>query len=76
MSFKAYLKNIEIKTGKSPADFRNLAKEKGFTQDGKLADGVKAGVIIDWLRTDFHLGHGHAMAIVALLNGSKREDSA
>lgn len=76
MSFNTYLKNIEAKTGKSPADFRNLAKEKGFTQDGKLADGVKAGMIVNWLMKDFHLGHGHAMAIVALLNGSKREDGA
>jgi len=55
-------------------DFRNLAKQKGFTQDGKLADGVKAGMIVNWLMTDFQLGHGHAMAIVALLSGSKCED--
>lgn len=49
MSFNAYLKNIEAKTGKSPADFRNLANQKGFTQDGKLAEGVKAGMIVNWL---------------------------
>ena len=76
MSFDAYLKNIEAKTGKSPSDFRNLAKQEGFTQDGKLADGVKAGMIVNWLMTDFQLGHGHAMAIVALLSGSKCEDGA
>jgi hypothetical protein len=76
MSFNAYLKNIEAKTGKSPSDFRNLAEAKGFTQDGHLAEGVKAGTIVNWLKTDFQLGHGHAMAIVALLNGSKHEDSA
>jgi hypothetical protein len=76
MSFQAYLKNIQSKTGKSPADFRALAEKKGFTKGGQLAAGVKAGAIIKWLKDDFELGHGHAMAIVALLKGTKGEDSA
>ena len=76
MSFQGYLATIEAKTGKSPADFRRLAEEKGFTQYGHLAAGVKAGAVVDWLRADFQLGHGHAMAIFALLKGSKNEDSA
>ncbi|HET7537346.1 MAG TPA: DUF4287 domain-containing protein [Candidatus Didemnitutus sp.] len=71
MSFQAYLTNIQAKTGKSPDDFRALAAKKGFTQDGKLAPGVKAGAIVAWLKKDFKLGHGHAMAIVALLKGMK-----
>jgi len=74
MSFQAYLTNIESKTGKSPADFRRLAEEKGFTQHGRLASGVKAGAIVRWLKEDFQLGHGHAMAIFALLKGGKCED--
>lgn len=69
MSFQAYLRNIETKTGKSPDDFRRLAAEKGFAENGELAKGIKAGAIIDWLKADFQLGHGHAMAIVALLKG-------
>jgi hypothetical protein len=32
---------------------------------------VKAGEIVQWLKADFDLGHGHAMAIVALLKGKK-----
>ena len=76
MSFQAYLANIQAKTGKSAADFRALAELKGFTHDGKLAAGVKAGAIVNWLKEDFELGHGHAMAIVALLKGSKCEESA
>lgn len=76
MSFQAYLTNIQAKTGKSPADFRSLAKEKGFTKNGTLAAGVKAGVVVQWLKEEFALGHGHAMAIVALLKGTKSEDSA
>ena len=73
MSFQAYLTNIQTKTGKSPADFRALAEKKGFTKGGQLAPGVKAGAVIKWLKDDFQLGHGHAMAIFALLKGVKRE---
>jgi hypothetical protein len=32
---------------------------------------VKAGAVVAWLKADFALGHGHAMAIVALLKGKK-----
>jgi len=74
MSFQAYLTNIEAKTGKSPSDFRKLAEERGFTKQGQLVDGIKVGVIVDWLKSEFQLGHGHAMAIVALLKGSKSEE--
>ena len=73
MSFQAYLDNIQTKTGKTPADFRKLAAGKGFTENGALKAGVKAGDIIAWLKKDFDLGHGHAMAIVALLKGAKKE---
>ena len=71
MSFQAYLDNIEARTGKSPADFKKLAKEKGFLSGGKLRADVKAGEIVAWLKNDFKLGHGHAMAIVALLKGKE-----
>lgn len=71
MSFQAYLDNIQAKTGKSPDDLRRLAAAKGYTENGKLRAGIKAGVIVAWLKEDFELGHGHAMAIFALLKGSK-----
>jgi hypothetical protein len=67
MSFQAYLKNIRTKTGKGLAYFRELAEQKRFTQNGKLKPTVKAGEIIKCLKDDFELGHGHAMAIYALL---------
>ncbi len=76
MSFQAYLANIQTKTGKSAADFRALAEEKGFTHNGQPTSGFKAGDVVRWLKEDFQFGHGHAMAIVALLKGSKSEDSA
>lgn len=71
MSFQAYLDNIKSKTGKGPDDFKRLADQKGFTQRGTLKDGVKAGEIVKWLKEDFELGHGHSMAIYAVLKGSK-----
>ena len=71
MSFQAYLDNIQKKTGKSPDDFKKLATAKGFLQKGKLKPEVKAGQIVQWLKQDFDLGHGHAMAIYALFKGIK-----
>ena len=73
MSFQAYLDNIQAKTGKSPADFKKLAEKKGFTQKGKLKSEVKAGEIVRWLKDEFDLGHGHSMAIYALLKGMKKD---
>jgi len=73
MSFQGYLKTIKEKTGKEAADFRMLAAQKGFTEDGVLK--VKAAEVTKWLKEDFDLGHGHAMAIYALLKGIKDEGS-
>ena len=71
MSFQAYLDNIQAKTGKSPSDFKALAEKMGFTQNGKIKPEVKATQITNWLKEEFGLGHGHAMAIYALLKGKK-----
>ena len=67
MSFQAYLDNIETKTGKSPKEFIDLAKKKGFDNPS-----TKATEIINWLKEDFDLGRGHAMAIVHIIkNGAE-----
>ena len=71
MSFQAYIDNIRTKTGKGPDDFRQLASVKGLVTDGMITKGVKATQITDWLKQDFGLGHGHAMAIYAVLKGQK-----
>lgn len=76
MSFQAYLDNIKAKTGKGPNDFKKLAEQKGFTQNGQIKPGIKATDITNWLKADFALGHGHAMAIFALLKGIKKEGDA
>jgi len=72
MSFQAYIDNIRAKTGKSPEDFKKLAEAKGFLQKGKLNPAVKATQVTDWLKKDFGLGHGHAMAIYTLFKGIKK----
>ena len=75
MSFQAYIDNIKAKTGKGPDDFRKLAGQKGFLENGKIKPGVKAGEIVKWLKEEFTLGHGHAMAIYALFKGVKKENA-
>lgn len=69
MSFQAYLDTIEKKTGKTPNELLALAKEKGFTAD------TKAGEVVDWLKNDYELGRGHAMAFFHVLkNGASISD--
>ncbi len=71
MSFQAYIDNIKAKTVKSPADIKILATQKGFLENGKIKAVVKAGEIVKWLKEDFDLGHGYAMAIYATFKGMK-----
>ncbi len=71
MSFEAYLANIKEKTGKTPDDFKALAESKGL-----LEPGVKAGQIVTWLKQDFGLGHGHAMAIVSSLQSASAPEES
>jgi hypothetical protein len=65
MSFQAYLDTIQKKTGKGPDEFRKLAKQRGL-----LRADVKAGEIVAWLKSEFGLGHGHAMAIYGVLRST------
>ena len=71
MSFQAYLDTIKAKTGKGPDELAALAAKKGFASEGRLKADVKAAQIIAWLKDDFDLGRGHAMAVYALLKGMK-----
>ena len=69
MSFQAYLDNIEQKTGKTPNELLALAQAKGFSGD------TKAGEIVTWLKDEYDLGRGHAMALVHVIkNGPKISD--
>lgn len=69
MSFQAYIDNIQAKTDKTPNDFKVLAENRGFLQNGEIIKTVKATEITNWLKEEFDLGHGHAMAIYASLKG-------
>ncbi|PZQ23883.1 MAG: DUF4287 domain-containing protein [Sphingopyxis macrogoltabida] len=71
MSFQAYLDNVESRTGRSAEQLRAAAIDKGLADDAGLAPGIKAGAVIDWLKRDFDLGHGHAMSIVAYIKGKR-----
>lgn len=62
MSFQAYLDNIELKTGKKPREFIEIARSLGLTDPQ-----TKAGDILAWLKADFDLGRGHGMAIVHII---------
>jgi hypothetical protein len=59
MSFEAYMRNIETRTGKTPRELYRLASAAGV-----LHEGAKAMQIVAWLKATFGLGHGHAMAVL------------
>ena len=61
MSFQAYLDAIERQTGRTPRDLIEMAEHRGF------GETTKAGEIVDWLKEDFGLGRGHAMALVHVI---------
>lgn len=61
MSFQAYLDNIEEKTGLTPRQFIDLARERGFDETTKTTP------IVQWLAEDYGLGRGHAMALVHVI---------
>jgi Domain of unknown function (DUF4287) len=61
VTFQAYVDNIERKTGKNPDDFHAAA-----TAGGILDGAITATQFVDWVKRDFGLGHGHAMAILAV----------
>lgn len=62
MSFQAYLDNVEKQTGMTPNDFITAAKEKGLHDPS-----VKPGQIISWLKQEYGIGHGHAMALTHVI---------
>ncbi|MFC4555557.1 DUF4287 domain-containing protein [Georgenia faecalis] len=71
MSFQAYLDAVERATGLTPRQLLELAQERGFDDPA-----VKAGVILDWLKTDYGLGRGHGMAMVHVITKGPQIDAA
>jgi hypothetical protein len=66
MSFQAYLDTIETKTGLTPRQFIELAQARGFDAS------TKATPIVAWLKEDYGLGQGHAMALVHVITKGDR----
>lgn len=62
MSFQAYLDTIEKKTGLTPRELLAVAHGRGLDEPP-----VSAAAVIEWLKTDYDLGRGHAMAMVHVL---------
>ncbi|MFB3889012.1 MAG: DUF4287 domain-containing protein [Candidatus Bathyarchaeia archaeon] len=65
MTYRAYMQNIEAKTGKSAEDFWRIANEKGFIKEGKIV--ATHAQLLKWLKSDIGLGHVHANFIIAYL---------
>ena len=61
MSFQAYLDNIQAKTGQRPEDIASAVRAQGLAKPGEM---------VAWLKQEYGLGHGHAMAIVSLARGA------
>lgn len=58
MSFQKYIANITEKTGKTPEKNREDALNQGV-----IVEDMTATVFTDWLKKEYQLGHGHAMAM-------------
>lgn len=61
MSYQAYLDAIEVKTGKTPRALLDEAAGRGYTP------ATKASEVVEWLRDDYGVGRGHAMALFGVL---------
>lgn len=69
MSFQAYLDAIEDRTGLTPRELVDAAKARGYDDPS-----VKAGEILEWLKTDYGLGRGHGMALVHVIKKGPKID--
>ena len=69
MSFQAYLDAVEVKTQLTPAELLQLATARGYGPD------TKVGTITTWLKEEYGVGRGHAMAFVHVVkNGATISD--
>jgi hypothetical protein len=65
MTYKAYMRNIEAKTGKNPQDFWILSNKLGLVKEEKIA--VTRSKLLEWLKSDIGLGHVHANTVILYL---------
>jgi hypothetical protein len=62
MSYQAYLDAIEAKTGKTPQQLLDEAERRGYGRPQ-----AKAAIVVDWLKEEYGVGRGHAMAFYGVL---------
>jgi hypothetical protein len=65
MSFKAYIENVEAKSGKTRDELFRIAQQKGFIISGKIVAEHKQ--LLKWLKGDVGLGHVHANFVIGYL---------
>ena len=61
MSYQAYLDAIERTTGRTPQELLDDAVSRGY------GPSTKASVVVEWLRDEYGVGRGHAMALFGVL---------
>ena len=64
-TFRAYVENVQAKTGKAPDEFWQLATKGGFVRKGKVV--AKHADMLRWLKSDIGLGHVYASFIIMYL---------
>jgi hypothetical protein len=70
VTFQAYIDNIRAKTGKTPEQLKATAAKAGvYRRDMKATEPV------NFLKKEFGLGHGHAMAMWAVFKQEGWVDS-
>jgi len=69
MSFQKDLDIVEAQTGITPRQFIELARERGYGPETSVSP------ILMWLKKDYDLGHGHAMAIVYVIRNAEELSS-
>ena len=68
MSAQSYLDSVEKKTGLTPRALVERAHAAG------LSAASKAGEIGAWFKTEYGLGHGHAMAMAQVVRNYESVD--
>lgn len=61
MSYQAYLDALEKKTGRTPQQLLDEAAVRGLGPD------TKAGEFVAWLKDEYDVGRGHAMALFGVM---------
>ncbi len=62
-TFKAYVENIEAKSGRKMDDFLKLATKKGFVKRGRIV--AEYSDMMAWLKSKkMDLGHVHASFVI------------